>query len=1739
MPTDPNDILYQLRLKRAGLLPTGAGFNPEIVPAIEEANSRLRKEGKPLIGQSRYDEYVRNIEDVADIENYRALQQSGAIQLLNGLGKMGTTAVTTFVSGTLGTLYGIPNAIVNAFDGDDKTTFREGLWNNSVVSAMQTIQDKMENILPNYYTTQERDDAWYKNIFTANFFGDKLLKNAGFTIGAMATMAVPGFKSSFGLGKLVSNIGKAFSATTKGLQRADQAGKIAMRLGNTFIASNGEASIEAYNAAKAFEEDTTEKLRVAFENRISEIEDEMDTNIANGMSQQQAMAISREKRMALEQEKKELQEQIRQHGTSIGNAVWGLNMAVLGVSDNLQFGKLLSGGWKNNKALLNGKNLLLKVQGKETADLKAWGKGLAQGVSTIEGRTKNTFKGTLLGAAKNMLSEGSEEMAQNLASGTEQIKHNALINKSLKKSDSLFSAGIDPDATDELVNFGKALNKAWVDEFGKASSGGWEEFFLGAITGGMGTISVRRKSPTSKNPNGRIGLSWQGGFYEAFKDVQAENAENELKAEYVRNIINKPEFKDNVKHSIAAISISKDMDKALQDNNIQAFKNAELMAVANDALFFKNKGLLDGYKAYYEEIASGLTDTDVENIKMLMTQSVPTVNGNATQSWFDGKTNNEIKKEFKDKASSTLKKIDNIIKSFDKFYTEHYDNILNAVQDPQFAMSLIQEAAATKSLIDDLYKRRTELEVQRASDTTNDPSTYDKEIAKIDKNILVKEKELKEILTNPKAKQEEFINALKKAAKYQAGKESKSTLERYYKANTIQDVADIFYYTDPNHRTQWFKEAVKTAEGGNKELLKQFENFAIQANALEGIVNKYVDPINIPLADKAALKQIIGTSLDTILNDIANDERTKYSKESLSDALRTVRAGIKSDGSAEMGRLLYVLDNVINELDTIDTYSRHQEDIQEKEEKEEKVLQDSEENESLEDSETVLSFDEPEESTEEQIEDTNTTLSFDTPSEETSQNEPQEQTSTVITEEPNTQEEPSQDLTTREQENTIEVNTPLELPKDTSKAPDGTLPTTSLLGMDTKYTKVGAREHKPILVRERPEIAYLNSILGKDVDLDYIVDVILPRLLIKNKNKNSDNKIHLPISFVRLHSNKVNSGKKSSIYIAINKTEINRKDFSDTMLEMLDRATVGDYIICGVFKYPPSVAKDKLNSTSERTIKNIETKQRQWSIIGDDLNKKLKTLSGENKNTHIIVSEYTSEISDIDTGTVMNGVFVNLNDLLKNETTNPNGLNAKNLKLTNNQNVGIKEIGTAEEDTLIIPTDDSFELGTVSVLLENAKGELVPAAKLASDSQYNSDFINKDSDLWKEIESLMHDVIYAKNMNDRLIALSKLTGKGGKFLFSRGDLIHYGTTEEDKKNNLYDKITIKTADGSRSQIDFTDTNLNKEEALETLKAGFEKINPNFAINTKDLQDSTSLQKLLDAGVLRVNIQQLYFVNVSPYITPIDQKTKGLVQNFTPDRSASSIMKPTGIAKKSYNFNGQHYSYDGNNWYNNNDEVIDNSEPVIKNLNAIKSINDNEEGTRVVDPRNQIYASKENWLFQKRHNGQYVIIAEERATEILADEGRRLALEQQKENLNNLNKEIGQIPTIVVDNSTEIPDNTIELDLNTPSIEESSKDITKTVDKNGFVSDDKKSDKNLEVSANSPTFANVLQDNDDLIESLAGLLNIDLESDNVGLNTILAKLQASPNYTDTFKGLIENATKESIEQLIDKIKECGL
>ena len=143
---------------------------------INQSASPRQDIGFVGVGDSMFDEGITSATQLDNLANTRGELQPWYAQIGAGLTKGVILAGTTFLDGTVGLVLGAGQAIAEGRFS--------ALWDNDFSKAMQSVNEWSEQALPNYYTDAERNEPWYENIFTANFLGDKFIKNLGFTVGA-------------------------------------------------------------------------------------------------------------------------------------------------------------------------------------------------------------------------------------------------------------------------------------------------------------------------------------------------------------------------------------------------------------------------------------------------------------------------------------------------------------------------------------------------------------------------------------------------------------------------------------------------------------------------------------------------------------------------------------------------------------------------------------------------------------------------------------------------------------------------------------------------------------------------------------------------------------------------------------------------------------------------------------------------------------------------------------------------------------------------------------------------------------------------------------------------------------------------------------------------------------------------------------------------------------------------------------------------------------------------------------------------------------------------------------------------------------------------------------------------------------------------------------------------------------------------------------------------------------------
>lgn len=507
-------------------------------------------------GSSTYDKGLLINATPEDIQNQRASSQPWYLKVTNGLAKGVILAGTTFLDGTVGLVTGIGEAF--------NRKGWSGLWDNDFSRLMQTVNEISEQELPNYYSTQETEEPWYENVFTANFLGDKFIKNLGFTVGAFYSGNV--FSAALKATKIPQLMGTLAKAAK--FAKASEVPKMVLSGAGAAMSAVNEGRIEALNNSKQWFEDNKRVLDVEHLQRVQAIKDQYgDTAEASTLIQDEIGAYN------------EALGQLTEDRLKMGNVDLLFNIPILTASNLFQFAKLYANGFKSSRRAVN----ILKRDGKFGA--------------------ATTKLGATAAITKGALSEGTEEITQGMASNIAGHYYTTDVNN-------FYKAKTDRKAEQETLDWAKSFAHGINETVNDGSA--WEEFAIGAITGALGMPSFR--SIKSESGSLQSPITLKGGAINEWREYKDKIKREQDIANYMNNRMQSPEFKNYYQGLIRHNKYQKDMDKAAEDGDAFEFKNAEHAQLVSDILTFDNAGRLEELKGMIGEAF----DTSDENLDAIV-----------------------------------------------------------------------------------------------------------------------------------------------------------------------------------------------------------------------------------------------------------------------------------------------------------------------------------------------------------------------------------------------------------------------------------------------------------------------------------------------------------------------------------------------------------------------------------------------------------------------------------------------------------------------------------------------------------------------------------------------------------------------------------------------------------------------------------------------------------------------------------------------------------------------------------------------------------------------------------------------------------------------------------------------------------------------------------------------------------------------------------------------------------------
>ncbi len=491
-----------------------------------------------------------------DNEDLYGRGQGWLSKAFNGITKGLITAGTTFLNGTAGSIYGLEQVVT----GHGLHSF----FDNDVSNTLNEWTQASENLLPNYYTQKERDAKWWEpsNLLTANFVWDKLVKNLGFSIGAIYSGAV----MAKGLGLMRGlipglNINKAAQVAEQLEQELSAVPPV-----NRFNYTQNliRKASDGFNKVASFSQNpTAERAIVSAFGAATE----------GGLEALQGMNDFRNQKINEYVQKYGISpigadlDKINDAAQSLGDARFGLNMALLTATNYIQLPKILGSAYKDSKAIANTAAGELASGGAlfGTGGIRKTAAGVFERALPTKGIGKRLYQAKNLAGLLFSLSEAFEESAQYaIQKGVEDYYNKAYQGKGAEFLDS----------------FGSGWQAAFRDKEGL------ESLLLGGLSGGLQQSGV---VGTYTKENGKTGFGFLKGGEIGRRGATGYGGEIGRNTEAFINRVNNNPLKltsDKWTQEMAAsaargVSLMHEQDALIRQGDVLELKDSEFDSVHN------------------------------------------------------------------------------------------------------------------------------------------------------------------------------------------------------------------------------------------------------------------------------------------------------------------------------------------------------------------------------------------------------------------------------------------------------------------------------------------------------------------------------------------------------------------------------------------------------------------------------------------------------------------------------------------------------------------------------------------------------------------------------------------------------------------------------------------------------------------------------------------------------------------------------------------------------------------------------------------------------------------------------------------------------------------------------------------------------------------------------------------------------------------------------------------------------
>lgn len=637
-----------------------------------------------------------------------AQQQSTSTKWANGLGKFLVNTGATFIDDVVGTLYGLGQGIAEMLWGNNEklnwwARFQHGYVNNHVTALMQDWRDWSQDVMTNYQTKAEQEADWWDRFWTANFWSDQILTNAGFTAGTLLGMWAQGAVGGY-MGKYLTKYNKnpfvrtdkkflesisqqaynnmiGVNETASGISGTKKLffGQKWSDLRHAFYGGVAEGRMEGYTNAKDWrdrentnlDEDTNKRVdnaRQAFflqHQYDPEYYTYYQDDIGNltPVPTEKALNEFNEVLKEIQHKRIETAKKIDDSAARMGGEIALANSVFLTIDNALNLtrvtnffrkgatdiGKFVKGSTKTQKFIQKEAEALAKKEGIT----------LKQATDIINDRLYlqpsfwATPKGGLIkGLLQGPLVESNEEMFQAFISEAAGLRRGAALNG--------FYKSVLDDETPEFLADGLAFVGQAIDNtYGNPKR--WEEGVVGAITGLLGTASMPNaiyNKKTGRKSKWYDYLPWQSEVLNEWAEAKEKNSQLQEWEKIARAaVFEDPKKQQELANLMRTLSFQKkaNASQILQDE--ESYEDNLVSSLLSQATSAAELGVWDEFIAKIDQAFPSVeTDEDAKTFKDLFRDE----DGNSQFDEYTTEQISELVNDKRDKAIKTLQTYKNV-----------------------------------------------------------------------------------------------------------------------------------------------------------------------------------------------------------------------------------------------------------------------------------------------------------------------------------------------------------------------------------------------------------------------------------------------------------------------------------------------------------------------------------------------------------------------------------------------------------------------------------------------------------------------------------------------------------------------------------------------------------------------------------------------------------------------------------------------------------------------------------------------------------------------------------------------------------------------------------------------------------------------------------------------------------------------------------------------------------------------